>query len=273
MSGPSFLTPLPWRSVMPAQGLLNWLSSVTFIVLVLVQILYWPLMFGFLVPSITVALASPLLAFVPSGIIVSALRRREKQRWARAHGFVFHDRPDWPLPQYDVAPFNIGRARRRRIVDVITGRVGQFPVCQLHYRWWNNNKVQFSSHFRNVFTLTLPQALPPLSIGPTISPDAGKTVRFESIAFNEVWSVVCPDARFAKAVITPRTMDRLLGLDLPVTANTRIVIAGHDLVAISVGGNRGSDITRVFSALQIIAEGIPDYVWDEFGVDRQELRG
>jgi hypothetical protein len=271
MNAPSFDEPLPFRSVIPPTRMLNTLSAVTFVALVVAQILCWPMLFGFLLPSLTVALATPLLAFVPSGLIVGALRNREATAWARAHGFTYQRRPGWDVPRFDVAPFNIGRARRRRIVSAMTGAVGNHPAWYVHYRWLNNNRVQVSTHYRNVFALTLPRGLPPLTIGPTISPDAGQTVKFESIDFNEKWWVTCPDARFAKAAITPQTMDRLLALDLPVTATTRIVIVGHELLAISMGGSRGSDITRIYAALRIIADGIPRYVWNEWAIAEPEF--
>ena len=271
VSTPSFDAPLPFRSVMPPQPLLNALNAVTFVALVVVQIVYWPLV-GFFLPSVTVAVATPLLAFVPSGVVIAALRRHEVKSWAHAHGFSYLRRPDWAVPQFDVAPFNIGRARRKRIVDAMTGTVGNHPAWHMHYRWLNNNRIQVSRHYRNVFGLTLPSALPPLSIGPTISTSSGKTVRFESIDFNDKWWVTCPDERFAKSAITPQTMDRLLALDVPVAANTRIVIVGRELVAISMAGNRGSDIARTYAALRIIADGIPRYVWDEWATERREFR-
>lgn len=272
MLAPSFDGPVPYRSVMPAQARLNVLSALTFVTLVVVQSLLWPAIFGLLLPSLTVAVATPLLAFVPSGLVVAALRRRETRAWSGAHGFIYHRQPDWAVPQLDVAPFNIRRARCRRITDGMTGQVGNHPAWHMHFRWLNNNRVQLSTHYRNIFALTLPYCLPPLTIGPTISPTAGKTVEFESIDFNDMWSVVCPDERFAKAAITPQTIDRLLALDLPVTGSTRILIVGRELLAISIGGNRSAEITRVYSALRIIADGIPPYVWDECAIDHEESR-
>lgn len=270
MPPPSFDRPAPFRSVMPAPTPLNALSAVTFVALATVQILYWPLVLGTFLPSLTVALATPLLAFLPTGLIVVALRRRETRNWADAHGFTHHRRPDWPVPTFDVAPFNIRRARRRRICDAMTGRVGDYPAWHLHYRWLNNNRINVSTHNRNVFALTLPRPLPALTIGPTISPAAGQPVEFESIDFNDLWWVTSPQERFAKAAITAQTMDRLLALDTTVAGNTRIVIVGRELLAISLGGNRGSDITRLYRALRIIADGIPPYVWTEWATDRME---
>ncbi|MCV7171781.1 DUF3137 domain-containing protein [Mycobacterium manitobense] len=266
----TFDHPLPYRSAIPAQRGLNVLTAGTFVALVAVQFAWWPALFGSILPSVTVALATPLLALVPSGMIIAGLRRREMRAWSRAHGFVHHRRPDWPVPQFDVAPFTVGRARRRRVADGMTGTVGRHPAWFIHYTWWNNNWFTVTSHFRNVFALTLPRALPALSIGPTIDPGAGSTVPLESIDFNDVWAVATRDERFARAVITPATMDRLLALDLPVTANTRISIVGRELLAISIGGNRGSDITRIYTALRIIADGIPPYVWDVWSVSDQE---
>lgn len=264
MPAPSFASPASYRSRIPAQWLLNALTLLTFVVLVAVQVRYWPLLY-FVVPSVTVALATPLFAFVPAGVVTRLRRPAELAAWAGAHGFALVNRPDWPAPALDIAPFTIARARRGRVRTGMTGRVGDFDAWYIHYTWLNNNWIQWSTHYRNVFALRLPKSLPPLTIGPTISPGAGATVAFESITFNEQWWVSCPDPVFAKAAITPQTMDRLLALDLPVTATTRIAIVGNELVAISLAGNRGSDITRQYSALRIVAEGIPRYVWEEYG--------
>lgn len=264
MPAPSFDSPASYRSRIPAQRLLNALSLFSFVVLVALEVYYWPVL-HFVIPSLTVALATPLLAFVPAGVVTRLRRRAELGVWADAHGFELIDRPDWPTPGLDIAPFTIARARRRRVRTGMTGRVGGYAAWYIHYTWINNNWIQWSTHYRNVFALKLPKSLPPLTIGPTISPDAGRTVPFESITFNQHWWVSCPDPTFAKAAITPQTMDRLLALDLPVTATTRIAIVGDELVAISLTGNRADDVTRQYSALRIVAEGIPRYVWEEYG--------
>ncbi|MFW0791940.1 DUF3137 domain-containing protein [Gordonia sp. CPCC 205333] len=264
MPVPTFDDPAPYRSHIPRPSVLNWLTLVTFVVLVVVQVLYWPLL-GFLLPSITVAVATPFLAFVPAGVIVRLLRKKELSRWSSAHGFAVRDKPGWAIPALPIAPFTIARARRKKVRTGMIGQVGAFPAWYIFYTWVNNNWLQVSTHYRNVFALKLPKALPPLTIGPTISTEAGSTVAFESIDFNTYWSVTCPDPTFAKAAITPVTMDRLLALDLPLTATTRIAIVGNELVAISISGTRGTDITRMYSALRIVAEGISPYVWQEYG--------
>lgn len=243
---------------------MNIMSLATFVVLVVVQIVFWPLL-HFTVPSITVALATPLFAFVPSGIAFRLLRKRELDVFAQAHGFTVIDDPDWAVPDLNIAPFTIGRARRQRIRSGMTGRVGDYDAWYIFYTWLNNNWIQFSTHYRHVAVLRLPRALPPLSIGPTISTAAGPTVKFESITFNEQWWVTCPDATFAKAALPPVTLDRLLATDIPVTATTRIAIVGENLVAISFSGTRAGDLHRLFDVLRIVAEGIAPYVWEEYG--------
>ena len=89
----TFDHPLPYRSAIPAQRGLNVLTAGTFVALVAVQFAWWPALFGSILPSVTVALATPLLALVPSGMIIAGLRRREMRAWSRAHGFVHHRRP------------------------------------------------------------------------------------------------------------------------------------------------------------------------------------
>ncbi|MFT3900543.1 MAG: DUF3137 domain-containing protein [Gordonia sp. (in: high G+C Gram-positive bacteria)] len=261
---PTFDHPAPMRSVVPSARALTLISLATFIVLVVLEVTRWPLLFSTR-SSVLLAIVTPALAFFPAGIIVKSLRRTELRSWAHAHGFTLDEHPTVPVPQLDIEPFTIARARRKRVRAVMSGKVGRYPAGYLYYTWWNNNRIQFTSHYRNVFSLTLPKALPALSIGPTISTRAGDVVEFESITFNEQWAVLCPDQRFAKAALPPTTLDGLLSMDLPVTANTRIAIVGRQLLAISIGGSRGDDITRLYRTLQVIADGIPRYVWEEYG--------
>ncbi|GAA3035395.1 hypothetical protein GCM10010528_15240 [Gordonia defluvii] len=252
------------RSIVPSPRLSLALTLLTLVAVIAAQVAYWPIT-GRLASSLMIAATTPLWAVLPAGVVFKVLRRPELRRWSAATGFHLDEQPSWPPPAYDVAPFNIARARRKRVRTAMNGTVGAYPAWYVHYTWLNNNRINISTHYRNVFGLTLPQALPPLSIGPTISPEAGHTVEFESITFNEQWLVTCPDERFAKGALPPTTLDGLLSMDLPVTANTRIVLMGRNLLAISLGGVRGADISRLYEALRIIADGIPRHVWQEYG--------
>lgn len=247
---------------------LNWLSALTFVVLLAAQIWWWhdhgrPLTWVLLV-------ATPLLAFLPAGVILKVMRRRWTRAWATANDFTYRRDPQWPEPQWEVPPFSVRRARRKRIRDGVTGWRGAYPARYFHYTWWNNNRVQVSSHYRNVFALRLPAALPRLTLGINIDTSSGDRVLFESSDFNDRFMVYCPDAAFAHAVFTPQTIDALLTLSRrdATLALTKFEILGDEFIAITTRGNRPVEISQVFDALVTIADGIPRFVWRDRGVSR-----
>ncbi|MGV9415022.1 DUF3137 domain-containing protein [Nocardia sp. NPDC003693] len=250
---------------------LNVLSLITFVVLVFVQYRWWqehgrPLSW-ILLPL------TPLLAFLPAGIIVKLLRKRWTAGWARANGFDYRRTSDRAVPNWNFPPFTIGRARRFRVRDDMSGTVGGYAASFFHLTWLHNNRVNVSTHYRNVFTLALPAALPRLTMGAVIDTTIGDRVEFESADFNRQFYVYCKDPAFAHAVLTPRTIDKLVDLarrHSGAVTVTKFEIAGAELVAITTLGNRPDEITGVFSAMHVLAEGIPRFVWNDYGTTHSD---
>lgn len=253
----------PWWS---RTWFLNTLSALTFLALIAFHVWWWqghgrPLLWVLL-------LGTPILAFVPSGVIIKCARRRWVREWASANGFHHLPESGWPLPPWDFTPFSVGRARRKRVRDAMTGRIGEYPATYFHYTWLNNNRVNLTTHYRNVFTLGLPAALPRLTMGVTIDTTTGERVLFESADFNERFSVYSTNSAFAHAVFTPRTIERLteLGRTSGAVIMTKFEIVGDSLVAVTTLGNRPHQISEVFAAMALIADGIPRFIWTDFGV-------
>ncbi|WP_067824281.1 DUF3137 domain-containing protein [Nocardia inohanensis] len=245
---------------------LNVLSLLTFVVLVILQYRWWqehgrPFSWVLLV-------ATPALAFLPSGVIVKAFRKRWTAAWAEQNGFRYRRVGDWAVPEWDFPPFDIGRARRFRVRDTMEGTVGGYPARFFHLTWLHNNRINVSTHFRNVFVVTLPAELPRLTIGMTFDSTIGDRVEFESAEFNDQFSVYSAHPAFAHAVLTPRTIDRLVELARRrggAVTFTKFEIAGDSLVGITTLGNRPHEIGGVFEAMRIIADGIPRFVWTDYG--------
>ncbi|MFC9895056.1 DUF3137 domain-containing protein [Nocardia sp. NPDC127579] len=240
---------------------LNALTVLTLVVLVVLQFLWWrehgrPISW-LLLP------ATPLLAFLPSGVLVKAFRKRWTAQWAEAHGFFYQRSADWPVPQWDFPPFTIGRARRFRVRDAMRGPLGRYPASFFHLTWLHNNWINVSTHYRNIFVLELPGTLPRLTMGPNLDTTAGDRVLFESSDFNEQFSVYCANPAFAHAVCTPRTIERLveLGRRSPAAKLTKLEIVGNLLVGVTTLGNRPPEIGEIFDLMRIVAEGIPRFVW------------
>ncbi|MGY0497890.1 DUF3137 domain-containing protein [Nocardia sp. FBN12] len=254
---------------------LDAVTAMTFVVLVILQYGWWrdhgrPF-------SWVLVLATPLLAFVPSGIIVKAVRKRWTARWADEHGFVYHRAAGWPVPEWDFPPFTIGRARRFRVRDAMQGRIGSYPASFFHLTWLHNNKINISTHYRNVFIIDLPAALPRLTMGPTLDLSTGDRVEFESADFNKHYSVHSSNPAFAHAVFTPRTIELLvnLGPRRQAASVTKFEIVGNQLVGVTILGNRPREIGTVFEVMRIVAEGIPRFVWTDYATqsDRSEQYG
>ncbi|MFE9580967.1 DUF3137 domain-containing protein [Nocardia sp. NPDC006044] len=243
--------------------LLNTLTFITFLVLVIVQGIWWrdhgkPV-------SWILLLATPFLAFLPSGVIVKLFRKQWTARWAEQHGFSYQRAADWGVPAWNFPPFTIRRARRMRVRDAMQGRVGAYPASFFHLTWLNNNKINVSTHYRNVFVLDLPTALPRLTMGPNFDTTAGTRVEFESAEFNGKFAVYSSNPAFAHAVFTPRTIDRLieLGRREPAVLLTKFEITGNQLVGVTTLGNRPWEIAAVFDVMRVIADGIPRFVWSD----------
>ncbi|WP_067707442.1 DUF3137 domain-containing protein [Nocardia yamanashiensis] len=253
-------------SVWARPVLLNTLSTATFIALVVAQYWWWhdhgrPF-------SWVLLLATPALAFLPSGLIVKSFRKRWTAEWAAANGFRYRRASDWPVPVWDFPPFNIGRARRFRVRDCMEGRAGGYPASFFHVTWLHNNRINVSTHYRNVFAITLPAALPRLTMGITLDSTTGDRVEFESADFNDRFSVYCSKPAFAHAVLTPRTIDQLVHLTKShgsAVMLTKFEIVGNLLVGITTLGNRPHEIGGVFDAMRVVADGIPRFVWTDYG--------
>jgi hypothetical protein len=250
------------------------LTATIFVGLVAFQVWWWHDHGGPI--SWVLVVATPLVSVVPAGVIVSVRRRSWVTAWARDHGFTHEAHPPWPIPTWDFPPFSTGRARRRRITDGMRGQVGAFPAYYFHYTWWNDNKVQFTSHQRNVFVLTLPAALPRLTVGANLDRSPGDLVHVESAEFDRKFAVQCHDARFAHAVFPPRTIDALVTRTArsPVIAFTKFEIIGDLMVGVSMRGSRPGDITDIFDVMHTIVAGIPHFIWVDHGSSppREEYR-
>ncbi|TCJ93276.1 DUF3137 domain-containing protein [Nocardia alba] len=246
------------------QRFLNAVTVVTLVALVFAQYWWWrdhgrPF-------SWVLLLATPALAFLPAGIVVKAMRKRWTARWADEHGFDYQRAAAWPVPEWDFPPFTIGRARRFRVRDAMRGRIGRYPAGFFHLTWLNNNKINISTHYRNVFVVDLPAALPRLTVGLTSDLTTGDRVEFESADFNERFFVHSSNPAFAHAIFTPRTIEGLvhLGLRSPAASATKFEIVGNQLVGVTILGNRPHEITTVFEAMRIVADGIPGFVWTDY---------
>lgn len=245
---------------------LNALSLATFAVLVILQYRWWhehgrPFAWV-LMP------ATPLLAFVPSGIIVKSFRQRWTSKWAQENGFRYLRAADWPVPAWDFPPFTIRRARRFRIRDTMEGTVGDYPARFFHLTWLHSNRISVSTHYRNIFVLTLPAALPRMTMGVTLDGTTGGRVEFESADFNDHFTVRSANPAFAHAVLTPRTIDQLVNLARRhggAVMLTKFEIFDNLLVGVTTLGNRPHDLTGVFDAMRVIADGIPRFVWTDYG--------
>lgn len=151
-----------------------------------------------------------------------------------------------------------------------------FPVAQFAHGMWQGVPVgQFLSGFtprRNfgnywINVAQMPGSLPPIEIVPRgyagRKEDVGDDVFLESSDFTERWRVMCPDVRYAHAVVHPRMMERLLAL-------------GDDAFPVTIDGDKvftwarqesakADDVAPRLTLLRDVVALVPPHVWREYG--------
>ena len=151
-----------------------------------------------------------------------------------------------------------------------------FPVAHFSHGTWNGIAV---AQFLSGFTLRydtgnywiniaqMPASMPPVEIMPRgyvgRREDIGDDIFFESTDFTARWRVMCPDVRYAHAVVHPRMMERLLNLGdngFPVTLDGDKVFTWARQESA-----KEADIAARFSLLRDVVALIPPHVWREYG--------
>lgn len=189
--------------------------------------------------------------------------RRQMGEFAAAIGARFEDETRRFSSRFTRFPFGAGYDRLQR--DVLSGELegAHWVTFTHHYHTQEETNSMMADQVFQVTLVELPVSLPGIELVPETV--ASRFARYlgrgdidvESHAFNERWRVICDDARYAHAVLTPRMVARLLEPDV---AELAIRIEGSALLCWQAGRQGTEKLTRKVAALAAIARRIPRHV-------------
>lgn len=213
-----------------------------------------------------VGMALLAAALVVGGIYAERRRQAALRAWAAATGWTFHGADATLVGRWHGTPFGVGSARKA--TEVLSGPVGGRHAVSFKYQYTTGSGKNRTRHTRHVVAVFLPRLLPVLELTPDgvgakiVKAFGGQDIRFESEAFNRTWRVTSEDPRFAHDVINPRTMERLMLLDV---AGTCIRFAGDAVLTWSTGRPAVEQIIPRAAILDGLVDAIPAYVWEDRG--------
>jgi hypothetical protein len=221
-----------------------------------------------------------VVGLLVAGIGVYQYRRNQKRiqqlrQFCLGKGWQFVTEDSQYAVRWNCAPFFQGRNRRAR--DVITGTIGQaeharpFVAFDYSYVTDSNNGRSSSSttHRYAVCAVQLPAYLPALQLTPeNVLSRLGNVVvqtdiELESEDFNRRFVVQCPDAKFASDVLPPRTMQALLA-----RTPLHFRVQGCDLLCWESGVMTPVALLERLATLTTFVDGIPTFVWHDYGPDK-----
>jgi hypothetical protein len=224
-----------------------------------------------LVPIAFVAFIALVITLAVYAYKKNQARLAAIQGLARSKGWQYNAADPFGLPdRWQGAPFHTGYGRRA--TNVITGEVGTYPVIAFDYEYKedsrdSNGRSTTSTYHYAVCALGMPCVLPELSVAPEgVLSRIGQALGFEDIElesedFNRRFKVRCQDRKFATDVLTPRTMQWLLN-----AGKVAFRFAGTDIVSAHSGQLLPSDLLDRTAVLAGVVDGIPSFVWKDFGL-------
>lgn len=203
-----------------------------------------------------------LLAGVIALVVWSARRRRARltHRAAEVASVGWYPFPPSPwLLQVAANLFREGEPG-----EAYAGTYLGRGMCVLDYSYTTSNGKTQQTHTVNLIALTLPVALPPLTVRhesglPRVF--RGPDLELENELFNDRFRVECVDDRYGSAVMHPRMMECVLfnpGLEWQ--------IAGNAFVAWGVGGFAVPDVFARLDAMTRLIDLIPPFVLRDYGI-------
>lgn len=162
-------------------------------------------------------------------------------------------------------------AGRGHAYHVMVGRHRGHGVAAYEHSPRARADAEFAYGCTATYVLTLPRELPWVDIRPESAVDRldpGLDIDLESEEFNRRFRVRAGDRRLATDLLTPRTMEDLLG-----TADLAVLVRGHHLIATTPGPLDADWITGFLDFLVTIRERIPARVWTDRSVAPPPVTG
>ncbi|GAA4938148.1 hypothetical protein GCM10023224_19200 [Streptomonospora halophila] len=221
-------------------------------------------------PLVPVAVVAMIAVFVLLAFVLQRILRSRKaaqwSEWARENGWEYaEDRPDM------IGILATALNPQRYKVQHVLSRTyrGRWVFTYEHLeRVPHRSDGSHGTRYRRAVAVTLPAPAPKLGIGPetgAISMEDVLDLAGSSIldmgrpSFDAACRVTAADEDFARAVLTPEVMDRLLARHEqgrpPVRFN------GHYLAAAEEGRLQPDEALRVADELIDLLEAVPGQVW------------
>lgn len=187
---------------------------------------------------------------------------------ALSKGWQFSAADPYDLPdRWRGNPFHSGYDRRAR--NVITGTDGERQLVAFDYSYKEDstdskgNRTTTTYHYA-VCAVSLPCGLPDLSITPEgffsrVGHALGMDdIELESEDFNRRFQVRCADRKLAMDVLSPRTMELLLGV-----GKVHLRFEGGDVLAWDSGSLQPAGVLNRVGLLRAVVDGVPGFVWKD----------
>lgn len=222
--------------------------------------------------GLLVAVVGVLAAGVLYGL--HRLEQRRRAMWAAAaahHGWTYEPHDDRYADRWSGTPF--GRGRSREAADVVTGTHRGRPMTAFSYSYETESAAgpdgrrTTTTHRYAVVALAMPAFLPGLEL--TREGVLQRVARLvglsdldlESEAFNRRFRLTAEDPRTATAVLTPRTMERLLA----APGDLAYRVEGADLLCWTDGSALPEDVGVRADVLADVLDLVPAFVWADHG--------
>ncbi|MDQ1704784.1 MAG: hypothetical protein QOF18_1150 [Frankiaceae bacterium] len=227
---------------------------------------------------VLVALGVPLAAYLAYRSWQQEQKRKELLlQWATSNGWTFTEEDDSWCGRWNGAPFGLGDHRRAR--DVIAGAAGTRTFVAFDYSYQTHSSdgkgnTTTTTHRYVVTAVRMPTALPDLQVTPEsvfsrIGHVLGMSdIELESEDFNRRFRVHGPDPKFASDVLSPRTMQALLGC-----GDVSWRINGTDIIGWYDGKLDPTGVQSTMATLGTVIDGVPSFVWHDHGLDPTTAQG
>ncbi len=211
-----------------------------------------------------------VLAIAVGGYIAyqrDAKRRQALAAFAASKGWSYTPRDDSWAARFSGSPF--GEGDHRQVKNVLRGQVGGHDMVAFDYSYEThsgdgNGGRDTTTHLYAVTALALPAYLPHLELSPeNVLSRIGHTlglqdIELESEDFNRRYRVQADDPKFAYDVLSPRTMQALMGRPA-----MHLRLAASDALCWESGRTSPVPLLARLSALSTLLTGIPSYVWSD----------
>jgi len=202
----------------------------------------------------------------------SVQRREALFVFATSRGWSFRVAEDALAQQWVGTPF--GEGDRRKVTNVVRGTVDGHPLTAFDYQYETTSSSsssgsgqQGSTQRFSVVVLGMPAYLPTVEVTPESLVDrvgsavgVARDLELESEDFNRRYRISAYDPKFASDVLTPRTMELLLG-----RPSLAFRIQGTDIVSWQPGSLAPLEIVVRAGTLGAVLDGIPAYIWRDHG--------